>query len=109
MRLVGEVRHLQSRRAAKQHRPGDRGVAVPLSQAVNGPVERRQIRDAERLQGFEPDWTLPSRMEDNPLIWMLEVNGLLMDIRMCPREAQEVAFKKGLIPYIPADRQDETD
>ena len=43
-------------------------------------------------------------MDDNPLIWMLEVNGLLMDIRHCPREAQVVAFEKGLIPYIPADR-----
>ena len=44
-------------------------------------------------------------MEDNPLVWMLSVNGLLMDIRDAPREAQVVAFEKGLIPYIPADRQ----
>ena len=44
-------------------------------------------------------------LEDNPLVWMLKVNGLLMDIRTAPREAQEVAFQKGLIPYIPADRQ----
>jgi len=35
---------------------------------------------------------------------MLEVNGFLMDIRSAPRELQEVAFEKGLIPYIPADR-----
>ena len=41
------------------------------------------------------------------MIWMLEVNGLIMDIRRCPREAQVVAFEKGLIPYIPADRADE--
>jgi hypothetical protein len=31
-----------------------------------------------------------------------------VDIRECPREVQEVAFEKGLIPYIPADRQDES-
>ena len=43
-------------------------------------------------------------MDDNPLIWMLEVNGLLMDIRDAPREAQEIAYEKGMIPYIPADR-----
>ena len=35
---------------------------------------------------------------------MLEVNGFLMDIRNAPRELQEVAFAKGLIPYVPADR-----
>ena len=36
---------------------------------------------------------------------LLEVNGLITDIRSCPREAQVVAFEKGLIPYIPADRE----
>jgi hypothetical protein len=41
------------------------------------------------------------------MIWMLEVNGFITDIRRCPREAQEVAFEKGLIPYIPADQADE--
>jgi hypothetical protein len=35
---------------------------------------------------------------------MLEVNGFITDIRRCPREAQVVAFQKGLIPYIPADK-----
>jgi hypothetical protein len=30
-----------------------------------------------------------------------------MDIRKCPREAQVVAFEKGLIPDIPADRAGE--
>jgi hypothetical protein len=34
---------------------------------------------------------------------VLNVNGLAMDIRGAAREAQEVAFRKGLIPYIPAD------
>jgi len=53
---------------------------------------------------FHPDWCLPGRLDDNPLVWMLEVNGFLMDIRMAPREAQVAAYERGLIPYIPADR-----
>ncbi len=52
------------------------------------------------------DWCLPSLLDKNPLVWMLEVNGLLMDIRLAPREAQVVAFEQGLIPYIPADRKE---
>jgi hypothetical protein len=40
-----------------------------------------------------------------PLVWILKVNGLLIDIRTCPREAQVVAYEQGLIPYIPADRE----
>ena len=43
-------------------------------------------------------------MDDNPLIWMLNITGLMVDIRHAPRKVQELAFKKGLIPYIPADR-----
>ena len=37
---------------------------------------------------------------------MAEVNGLLVDLRDMPRDVQEIAFAKGLIPYIPADRKD---
>ena len=57
-----------------------------------------------KIHQLEPEWTLPSRLDDNPLVWTLKVNGFLMDIRHAPREAQEIAFEKGLIPYIPADR-----
>lgn len=48
--------------------------------------------------GRTTDWCLPSKMDENPLIWMFEVNGFLMDIRMAPREAQVVVFEKGLSP-----------
>lgn len=63
----------------------------------------------KKLFDFSPldfEWSLPSRADKNPLIWMLSVNGFLMDIRQAPREAQEVAFEQGLIPYIPADRDE---
>ncbi len=70
-----------------------------------GAAKLKEIRTMLRIGQFHPQWTLPSRLDNNPLVWMLEVNGFLMDIRHCPREAQEVAFKKGLIPYIPADRE----
>jgi hypothetical protein len=55
---------------------------------------------------FHPDWCLPSRLEDNPLVWMLEVNGLLIDVRHAPREVQVEAYEQGLIPYVPADREE---
>jgi hypothetical protein len=37
---------------------------------------------------------------------MAEVNGLLVDLRDMPRDVQEIAFAKGMNPYIPADRKD---
>ncbi len=63
------------------------------------------IRHVLRLSPIDFEWSLPSRADENPFIWLLNVNGLMMDIRDAPRGAQEVAFNKGLIPYIPADRQ----
>jgi Domain of unknown function (DUF6398) len=67
-------------------------------------AKSKQIRDLLDMYQFDPDWTLPSKVDENPLIWMLQVNGLFMDVRHAPRAIQEQAFRKGLIPYIPADR-----
>jgi len=49
---------------------------------------------------------LDASAEKNPLVWMAEANGLLVDLRDMPREVQEIAFEGGLILYIPADRKD---
>jgi hypothetical protein len=53
---------------------------------------------------LNPDWTLPSRYADNPLVWKVWVRDQLVDIRQESREQQEAAFQEGLIPYIPADQ-----
>jgi hypothetical protein len=37
---------------------------------------------------------------------MIQVNGLIVDARHLPRDIQEEAYRKGLIPYIPGDRAD---
>jgi hypothetical protein len=66
-----------------------------------GQGKSKAIRTMLKIRQFDHHWTLPSRMDDTLMIWMLEVNGLMRDIRTCPREAQEIAFEKGLIPYIP--------
>jgi len=63
------------------------------------------IRDELDIIQLDPQWCLPSLLKDNPLVWMLKVNGFVMDIRMAPREAQEEAYRLGLIPFIPADEQ----
>jgi hypothetical protein len=43
-------------------------------------------------------------MDRNPMAWMIEVNGFVLDARHVKREIQEEACRRGLIPYIPADR-----
>jgi hypothetical protein len=66
-------------------------------------AKARAIEKALATQPFDPQWMLRSLVEKNPLVWMAEVNGLLVDLRDMPREVQEIAFEDGLIPYIPAD------
>ena len=64
-------------------------------------AKSKQIRDLLGMYQMDPDWTIPSMVDKNPLIWMIQVNGLIIDARHAPRHIQEEAFRKGLIPYIP--------
>jgi hypothetical protein len=63
------------------------------------------IRDKFDLMQLDPDWCLPELLIDNPLVWMFDVDGLIMDIRTASRDVQEEAYEMGLIPFIPADKE----
>ena len=62
------------------------------------------IRDEFDLMQMDPDWCLPSLVGENPLVWMLEVDGFMVDARYAPLEFQREAYRRGLIPYIPGDK-----
>jgi hypothetical protein len=68
-------------------------------------AKSKQIRDLLGMYQMSPEWSLPSRLDRNPLAWMISVNGLIVDARHLPRPIQEEAFRKGLIPYIPNAKQ----
>jgi len=104
VRTIGWVNYLDDR----SQKPHLKLTAIDKAFGVGestGQGKSMQIRRLLKIRAFDPEWTLPSRMDDNPLVWMMSVNGFLMDIRTAPREAQVVAFERGLIPYIPADRE----
>ncbi|MGZ8189845.1 MAG: DUF6398 domain-containing protein [Methylococcaceae bacterium] len=69
-----------------------------------GSSKSKLVRDALNMMQLDPNWCLPSKMDNNPMAWMIMVNGLVVDARYVPREIQEMAYEKGLIPYIPADK-----
>ncbi len=66
-----------------------------------GSAKSTAIMDLLKSGQADPHWTLPSRMGDNPMAWLIQVNGLIVDARKAPREIQEEAFRRGLIPYLP--------
>lgn len=53
------------------------------------------------------EWMLQATQDSNPMLWFVSVNGFICDIRTLPREIQEQAYEDGIIPYIPADKEEE--
>lgn len=66
-----------------------------------GQAHSKKVRDLLKIHPFDHHWTLPSRLADSPISWMVEVNGFILDARNLPLELQIVAWQKGLIPYVP--------
>ena len=79
-------------------------AAFGVGQSTAG-AKARIITDALRTHRMDPTWMLRSFIGRNPLVWMAEVNGMLVDLRDMPREVQVIAYEKGMIPYIPADQK----
>ncbi len=104
VRAVGGVNFLHDKSQTPYMRSTDIDHYLGTSPS-SGAAKLAAIRKMLKMHQLDPNWTLPSRLDDNPMVWMLQVNGFMVDVRHAPREVQEIAFNKGLIPYIPADRQ----
>jgi hypothetical protein len=104
VRAVGGVNFLHDKSQTPYMRSTDIDHYLGTSPS-SGAAKLAAIRKMLKIYQLDPNWTLPSRVEDNPIVWMIQVNGFMVDVRHAPREVQEIAFNKGLIPYIPADRQ----
>ncbi|NJN21476.1 MAG: plasmid pRiA4b ORF-3 family protein [Leptolyngbya sp. RL_3_1] len=66
-----------------------------------GQGKSKIVRDLLKTGPMDPDWCLPSQLDNNPMAWMIMVNGLILDARSLPRPIQIEAHAKGLIPYLP--------
>ena len=60
------------------------------------------IRKLLKIDYFNAEWILPSQVEDNMMVWIVELNGLPVDARMLPLDLQVECVNRGLIPYVPA-------
>jgi hypothetical protein len=101
---IGSVNFLFDPSQIPTIKAGDLYRAFGVSQST-GQGKSKLVRDALDTGQMDPRWKLPSRLADNPMAWMVTVDGMIVDIRHMPRELQEVAFAKGLIPYVPGDAQ----
>jgi len=107
VRVVGWVNFLGDPSQPHHMKMTDIDEGMGVSEAT-GSAKAKAIRDLLKTHPLDPEWTLPSRMDQNPVAWMIQVNDLIVDARHLPRDMQEAAFRKGLIPYIPSDRADDS-
>lgn len=61
----------------------------------------RSIRSTLKLSHADSEFIRRDLVDASPLTWLLEVNGMLVDIRHAPARLQVMAFELGLIPYLP--------
>ena len=99
---LGTVNFLFDKTQTPHMRSDELCTAFGVSQS-GGAAKAKLIRDLLKIYTLDPNWCLPGNVENNPMIWTLQVNGMLVDVRHMPREIQVIAYEKGLIPYIPAD------
>jgi hypothetical protein len=98
---VGWVNFLHDRSQSPHVTAAQIAEMFDVSQATMA-AKSKAIRKALDLRVCDPHWTLPSKLADNPLAWMVQLkDGVVIDIRSAPRELQEEALRLGLIPFIP--------
>lgn len=59
------------------------------------------IRDLLRISPHSTEFQRADVAAQNPLIWFIQVDGLVIDARHVPLEIQIEAFERGFIPYVP--------
>ena len=63
----------------------------------------RRVRKHLRIIPMDPNWTRIDKLLENPNVWMIQVNGIIIDVREASSEVKIAAYEQGLIPFIPPE------
>jgi hypothetical protein len=96
---VGQVNFLFDR-SQQPHMTADQLAALLGVVKTTMANKAALINKALTLGVFEPDLTTTAMLEQHPLAWLVEIDGLIVDARMLPRELQDEARRRGLIPDL---------
>jgi len=100
VRVIGWVNFLDD----SSQKPHMKQTAIDKALDVGestGQGKAKAIRTMLKISPLDPEWLLRSRIKDNPMAWMVKVNGFMLDARFLKREIQEELYRKGVIPFIP--------
>ena len=82
--------------------------AFGVAKATMG-SKARQVRDLLKMDYLTPEYMRADVADDNPAVWFVELDGLVIDARSLSLDLQTTAFARGYIPYVPALGRDGTD
>jgi hypothetical protein len=102
--LLGQINFLSDKASQPYMTMADVRTAFGVGESTAS-GKAKLISAALGTNRFDPAFMLPSLIPSNPMVWLAEVNGFMVDLREMPREVQTAAYEKGVIPYIPADRK----
>lgn len=63
-----------------------------------------EIRKLVSISPWNTEWMLQELIEDNRAVWMLSVDGFIVDARDLPPDIQQEIVHRGLIPYVPSPK-----
>jgi hypothetical protein len=62
-------------------------------------AKAKEVRNLVRMrQGYDPDYICPSRLVDAPGVWLISVDGFIVDARNLEPEIQDELHRRKLIP-----------
>jgi hypothetical protein len=85
----------------------DLSAAFGVAKSTLG-AKAKLVRDLTKMDYGTPEFLRLDIIDANPMIWFIQVDGLIMDARELPPPIQAEAFDLGLIPYIHALGRDGT-
>jgi hypothetical protein len=96
---LGQVNFLFDPSAEPHLTADELGAAFGIAKSTMS-SKAKQVRDLLKMDQFSAEFLRADVMAENPMVWFVEVDGLIMDARSLPIDLQVTAFGRGYIPYI---------
>ena len=96
---IGTINFLFDKSAKPYVNTADLATAFNSSQSTIR-NKAKQIREIVKMRHFDHYWMLQKSIRHSSMTWMITFNGFIVDARSLPVEIQQVAYERGLIPYV---------
>lgn len=99
---LGQVNFLQDKSTRPHMKTDDVCAGFGVSPST-GASKAKAVRTALGMERWDHRWLLAENLTSLSPVWLLKVDGLVVDIRTMPRPIQVAAYEQGIVPYVPAD------